>query len=259
MQTSTNFFIELLNSFKKPDVLAGIIGSTILTVLIGYIIFLFNTKKYVYFFLYSKFLGIGKKKIRFSISYLYGIKINGKNLLIKGNRKEQYQPVGGVFKYYSSAKEYFQKYGVFSDDNIPIDKDSKMDLRVKVNASNAYKFFEWFNSKKNREISIIREFREELIDSELIPKDILTSFEAEYIKTHFEGIKYKEEYKCYGISIAEIYHLKLSSTEQDNIEDYLNKNSTDKLILATDEEIERKCITIDNISRNISPTCLWTI
>ena len=38
------------------------------------------------------------KDIRFSISYLYRIKIDDKYLLIKGSKIEQLQPVGGVYK-----------------------------------------------------------------------------------------------------------------------------------------------------------------
>lgn len=37
-----------------------------------------------------------------SCAYLFKIKQDGKYLLIKGNRIEQYQPVGGVYKYYNS-------------------------------------------------------------------------------------------------------------------------------------------------------------
>ena len=45
------------------------------------------------------------KKIRLSCAYLFQIKQDGKYLLIKGNRIEQYQPVGGVYKYYNSFNE----------------------------------------------------------------------------------------------------------------------------------------------------------
>ena len=45
------------------------------------------------------------KDIRLSCAYLFQIKQNGKYLLIKGNRIEQYQPVGGVYKYYDSFNE----------------------------------------------------------------------------------------------------------------------------------------------------------
>lgn len=36
------------------------------------------------------------QEYRMSISYLFKIKIDNKYLLIKGNRIEQYQPIGGV-------------------------------------------------------------------------------------------------------------------------------------------------------------------
>ena len=49
------------------------------------------------------------KDIRLSCAYLFQIKQNGKYLLIKGNRIEQYQPVGGVYKYYNSFNEVKSK------------------------------------------------------------------------------------------------------------------------------------------------------
>ena len=42
------------------------------------------------------------KNIRLSCAYLFRIRYNNKYLLIKGNRIDQYQPVGGVYKYYDS-------------------------------------------------------------------------------------------------------------------------------------------------------------
>ena len=42
------------------------------------------------------------KNIRLSCAYLFRIKYNGKYLLVKGNRIDQYQPIGGVYKYYAS-------------------------------------------------------------------------------------------------------------------------------------------------------------
>ena len=44
-------------------------------------------------------------EIRVSISYLFQIKVDGKYLLVKGNRIDQYQPVGGVFKMLPSFKQ----------------------------------------------------------------------------------------------------------------------------------------------------------
>src|SRR5690625_659748 len=44
------------------------------------------------------------KEIRISCAYLFRIKYEDKYVLIQGNRINQYQPVGGVYKYYDSFK-----------------------------------------------------------------------------------------------------------------------------------------------------------
>ena len=52
--------------------------------------------------LFVKSLIHWSEDIRFSIAYLYKIKIDDKYLLIKGSKIEQLQPVGGVYKVCSS-------------------------------------------------------------------------------------------------------------------------------------------------------------
>ena len=42
------------------------------------------------------------KNVRLSCAYLFRIRYNNKYLLIRGNRIDQYQPIGGVYKYYDS-------------------------------------------------------------------------------------------------------------------------------------------------------------
>lgn len=251
---------ELIKSFIKPDVVAGILGGGIFTVILAYVAYLFKTKQYIDFYLKSKLLALRKKNIRFSISYLFKIEIEGKYLLIRGNKiPDQFQPVGGVFKYYSNAQNIFEKYGVVIDDNIPIDASSNKDLRVKVKAKNAYKFLEWFNSRKNREVCIKRELEEELIMTQLVPKKVSEEFKAEYIKTHFNGIKYSEHFQCDEVLIAEIYNLRLDNNLEKDVKKYLESKKDKRVVLASREEIEKKCIMQDKKLYTISKTSEWTI
>ena len=62
--------------------------------------------------LFVKSLIHWNKDIRFSIAYLYKIKIDNKYLLIKGNKIEQLQPVGGVYKVYSSFNVIERKLNI---------------------------------------------------------------------------------------------------------------------------------------------------
>lgn len=52
------------------------------------------------------------QEYRMSISYLFKIKIDNRYFLVKGDHIEQYQPIGGVYKYYESFKENFNKWVV---------------------------------------------------------------------------------------------------------------------------------------------------
>ena len=62
--------------------------------------------------LFIKSLIYWNQDIRFSIAYLYKIKINNKYLLIKGSKIEQLQPVGGVYKVCSSFSTIERKLNI---------------------------------------------------------------------------------------------------------------------------------------------------
>lgn len=74
------------------NLISGIIGLTLGTI--------YSNRKILK--LYFQSLKRFGKKLRLSTAYLFRIKDENKYVLIKGNRIEQYQPVGGVYKYYDS-------------------------------------------------------------------------------------------------------------------------------------------------------------
>lgn len=102
------------------------------------------------------------KKIRVSCAYLFQIKQDGKYLLIQGNRIDQYQPVGGVYKYYNSFKEVKSKLELKDESESHFYENG--DLRLITKGKYLVKFIDWFETRKNREITVIRELFEELQD-----------------------------------------------------------------------------------------------
>lgn len=73
------------------------------------------------------------RRVRVSISYLFRIELNGNYLLVRGGRyPDQFQPVGGVYKFNPSAKDAFRRWSVESDDFVPIDNVSRDDLRIRI-------------------------------------------------------------------------------------------------------------------------------
>ena len=191
-----------------------------------------------------------KKEIRVSIAYLFQIKINGKYLLIKGNRIDQFQPVGGVFKMLPSFKDIKRNYEITDDDRMPIDETSKDDLRIRVQGKHLVKLLSWFYSRKNREVGVHREFYEEMIKTGILEVDSLRNFTPEYCKTVNTNIRYSKHFKCKEILIYEIYVIDLTEQEEQQIIEYVNANPH-KAILASQDDITKECIVLDGFSKKI--------
>ncbi|WP_313119819.1 SMODS-associated NUDIX domain-containing protein [Proteiniclasticum ruminis] len=189
-------------------------------------------------------------EIRVSISYLFQIKVSGKYLLVKGNRIDQYQPVGGVFKMLPSFKEMRRNYEIKDDGRIPIDRTSKDDLRIRVKGKNLIKLLRWFYLRKNREVGVHREFYEELISTGILGIDSMRSFTPEYCKTVNTNIHYSKHFDCKEILIYEIYELDLNEQEEDQITKYCQANPN-MAILATQDDISKECIDLNGSSKKI--------
>ena len=71
------------------------------------------------------------KDVRFSISYLYQIKYGDKYLVIKGNKIDQYQPVGGVYKSYESFGDQANAMGVILENKDRFYEDGDLRLQLK--------------------------------------------------------------------------------------------------------------------------------
>lgn len=173
--------------------------------------------------------------IRISASYLFNIKIDNQYLLVKSERRNQYQPVGGCYKYFPEAEEF-----LFSIGAIPEKKsngiDSLMDLRLLVPQENIDTFIKWYNSEENREITYEREFNEELIS--LMSKTKQMLFNKINIEKQSSGsfdIFFDEEKDIKSIKPMDIVSVKLTPEQQQIITETCSNNSI--LVLATEEDI----------------------
>ena len=150
-------------------------------VLFGILNFLQNINR-LYFYFHTQIL-LRKKEVRLSIAYLFRIKVGGKYLLVKSSRRNYFQPVGGAFKTLPGSEKIFEKLDVKPDRLIETEKGiAKNDLRVFVKGINIIEFLEWFNSKQDRETSPWREFCEELISTNILPRE-----QFKYIDYKFKG------------------------------------------------------------------------
>ena len=128
------------------NLVSALIGAIVATI--------YKSRKYLT--LFAKSFLYFNKDIRFSISYLYRIKIDDEYLLIKGNRIDQFQPIGGVYKYYSSFLSIKNDYEIRSESQNNFCEGE--DLRFIVKGKYIIPILNWFNSKKNIEVNIHREF-----------------------------------------------------------------------------------------------------
>ncbi|MBX3168176.1 MAG: patatin-like phospholipase family protein [Candidatus Eremiobacteraeota bacterium] len=149
-----------------------------------------------------------EEKIRISFSSLVRVVFKGRYLLVKGGRiSDQFQPVGGVWKYYSRMESQFRRWGVEQDDRFQVDQRSKSDLRLFVPLGNLSSFVEWYQTGSGRETSPWREFREELLVSGILPEDAFHNIEYEHIRTVVRGVEWCERFGCYELRMAEIFDL----------------------------------------------------
>jgi len=200
-----------------------------------------------------------KKYVRFSISYLYKINVYDKYLLVKGHRIEgQFQPVGGVIKRFAESNHFFTEMGILDDQHLPIDDISKDDLRVLVPGKNIINFINWFESRKGREISYEREFREELIEEGILSSLNFKTIPAKLLKTHETRIRYSPHFQCPEILIAEILELMPTSQQLDELKRLMDVES-EKYIWATADTIKRLGHNVQGKSCRISDTALWTL
>ena len=181
------------------------------------------------------------KDVRFSIAYLYKIKINDKYLLIKGSKIEQLQPVGGVYKACSSF------ITVERNLNINFENEQgfyeKKDLRFYTKGKNINKVLKWFDSRENREVAVYREFYEEIIKNKVLPIEVLSNIEIEFLKQIKPRMSYSKHFKKNEILLFDTYEIHLTNEYNDMICKYI-KEKNDLIKLVDREDIEKECIDI---------------
>lgn len=186
-------------------------------------------------------------EVRLSISYLFRIKHNDKFLLIHGDKIQQYQPVGGVFKHFNNFENVREEFHIKHDNEFDRQMKDASDLRIRSKGKHVTNILNWFESRKNREISLYREFHEELINSGFLSMHNRLDFSPEYIKTVKTDLHFSNHFHVLEIIVYEIYNLEMEHKHICELESV----SETKLIFATDKEISKECISLKGISVKI--------
>ena len=191
------------------------------------------------------------KNIRLSCAYLFRIRYNNKYLLIRGNRIDQYQPIGGVYKYYDSFNGLKENLELKDESESHFYENG--DLRLVTTGKHLVKFLDWFDTKKNREITVIRELIEELEPSGISIENLIKQSQVEYLKTVKEPITFPTHFQIDELKIFEIFEVKIPKEILDDVlksEHYLPVKA---------EYIEKFCFTKDGLSKKISATARYIV
>lgn len=188
---------------------------------------------------------------------MYKLEVNGKYLLIRGNRiKNKYQPIGGVYKFYQEARDFLNSLNFIPDVKVG-NIDDTDDLRIKLNGKYLLSFYEWFFSMNNREYDPTREFYEEMIKTGLLPEEKFRNMHYRKIRKHDIGITNSTYHKMHEVIYADIFEVTLTKEQKQLILEAVKKHP-DKLILATDEEMIQER-TSDSVDTNIGNNAKWLL
>lgn len=151
------------SEYQKDVVVFGILGlATLFELLIEHLII---NRKRLGLLIHVYYLALKGENIRFSMSYLYIIKVNDEYLLVRNSNYGHYQLVGGKYKRLVGTQTLLkEKFEAMDDPKLPNIDLMKDDFALFIPAKKAIKFLDWFNEGKNREINHWREFYEELVE-----------------------------------------------------------------------------------------------
>ena len=188
------------------------------------------------------------ERIRLSCAYLFRIKYRNKYLLIKGNRIDQYQPVGGVYKTYQSFQKTCNELGVTSEKEKSFYE--KNDLRVYVLGKDVMRFIKWFNTGEGREVNVTREFYEELIKPGFLPLEALINAQFEYIKQEHGRLHDSMAFQCKEVLLHNVYEVVLGEEYLDLLQNKIN-NGERRIIFVEQQDIEKEAVHIDDLDIKI--------
>ena len=180
------------------------------------------------------------KRVRLSYSYLFCIESNGRYLLVMDAQgRNQYQPVGGVYKYDSQKVDLSALCDGVYDNVFNINDNLIDDLRITISAKRFKAFEAWFKSAENREniTNLSREFNEELLTSGILAKNLFKNIHYNYLGSHTE-ISYNETLNMKQIRHFDIVSLKPDKQQQKHLARMISKRS-DKFIFVTKDDIEK--------------------
>lgn len=201
-----------------------------------------------------------RQRVRISASYLYRIRIDNEYLLVKGHRFDQYQPVGGVYKTHPSSSGKRNEMNILDDKLLVPDAVSEGDLRIRVPGKHLVSFVRWFEHGRGRETDCWREFYEELIDTDILPREDFRVIKYDRIERRYHRMRYSPWAESQELLIADIVEL-LPTPDQLAAFQQLRTASDPRVLWASENQIRRLGATegAANQATRIAETAVWTI
>lgn len=178
--------------------------------------------------LWCSWLTISRRKLRISIAYLVRIECDNKYLLIKNERFNKFQPVGGVYQYYEESTMNRLHLGL---DHTGLKDIPKNDLRrVFLNPESSFfifRFLRWFESQKERETSPHREFLEELVDSKILDSAVFSKLSFNFIRRYEKPVTWVPQFRTHEFKLFDIYSFRASAEQETELRKLLNVKRDD--------------------------------
>lgn len=201
-----------------------------------------------------------RSRVRISVSYLYRIRVDNEYLLVKGKRFDQFQPVGGVYKFHPTSSGERIRMQVLDDDLLVPDEVSEGDLRVRVPGKKLLSFVRWFESGRGRETDAWREFYEELIGTAILPESAFPFVNFDRIERLYRPMRYSRWAKSQELLIADIVELLPTPVQLEELRK-LKLGGDSRVFWASEDQIRRLGAEYGAASQpiRIAETAIWTI
>ncbi len=175
-------------------------------------------------------------QVRVSYSYIFRIEVSGNYLLVKDEQgRNNYHPVGGVYKYNPEELDIGENFNGEYDGLFNATFDTKDDIRLIIDKKKLDDFNTWFASGKNRENieNLSREFKEELIDRNILSKEAFNTIKYKYIGSHTQK-SYNENLHMKQIRHFDVFSIKLTNAQRKDLEQLMSKSSAQYLFATKD-------------------------
>lgn len=182
------------------------------------------------------------KEIRFSYSYLFRIKVKNERgvsqfLLVRNSKRNYrvFQPPGGVYKVFDASE--LDRIETREAEALHEERD----IRIRFKGYNLVKVLMYISSSPNIELDHGREFYEELIETEILPRDMFPYLNLKKRGQVNTGIRFSKHLDIYEYNVYDIVDVELTEEQEALIKSIGSKDGYGEQFVLSDTEIIKRC------------------